>query len=67
MSTLGNITPHITVVVLPTSSPLIKFAILPRKIPIGETQAIISNKKSELIFFCNEKIYVPITIPIKAP
>ena len=41
----GKITPQEILVILPTSSPLIKFATRPKKIPIGETQAIISNKK----------------------
>ena len=42
----GKITAQGTIVTLPTSSELIKFAILPKKIPIGATQAIISNKKN---------------------
>ena len=48
---LGNITLQGTELTLPTSSPLIKFAILPKKIPIGETQAITSNKNKIFIFF----------------
>ena len=36
-----------------------KFASLPKKIPIGATQAMMSRKKKVLIFFFLEKIYVP--------
>ena len=39
-STLGKITLHETSVILPISSPFIKFAIRPKNIPIGDTQAI---------------------------
>ena len=38
-------------VVFPTSSPFIKFAIRPKNIPIGDTHAIMSNKKRNDIFF----------------
>ena len=48
-----------TEVTLPTSSPFIKFAILPKKIPIGETQAIISGGTMTVCFFCENEI-VPI-------
>ena len=44
ISILGKITLQGTLLILPTNSPLIKFAIRPKKIPIGDTQAIISNK-----------------------
>ena len=37
------------------------------KIPIGETQAITSNKKNIFNFFLIENKYVPKIIPIKAP
>ena len=47
----GNITLHETLVTFPTNSPFIKFAIRPKNIPIGETHAIISNKKRDDIFF----------------
>ena len=43
-----------TSVAFPTSSPLIKFAIRPKKIPIGDTHAIISNKGSHIPFFANK-------------
>ena len=60
MSTFGNITPQDTELILPTSSPLIKFAILPKKIPIGETHAIISSKKNveDLIFQITGKSFM---------
>ena len=67
LSTFGKITPQNTLVVLPTSSPFIKLAIRPKNIPTGETQAIMSNKKSDNIFLFKENKYVPIIIPIKAP
>ena len=51
MSIFGNMTPHELLVIFPTSSPFIKFAILPKNIPTGETQAIISSKKKVEIFF----------------
>ena len=41
--TFGNITPHGKSVVLPYSSPLIKFAILPKNNPIGVTHEIMSR------------------------
>ena len=41
-------------VALPTNSPLIKLAILPKNMPIGETQATISNKKNTGIFFLDK-------------
>ena len=50
-STVGKITDQTTEVCLPYSSALIKFAILPKNIPIGATQAIISNKNRAFIFF----------------
>ena len=53
LSILGKTTPQKTFVVLPTSSPLIKFAIRPKKIPIGATKAIISSRKKVGIFFFN--------------
>ena len=40
---LGKITPQKTSVVLPASSPLIKLAIRPKKIPMGETNDIKSK------------------------
>ena len=43
---VGKITLQETLVTFPYSSPLIKLAIRPKKIPIGETQAMISNKKN---------------------
>ena len=49
----GKITLQGTLLTLPTNSPLIKFAIRPKKIPIGETQAIISKKKKFFNFFFN--------------
>ena len=51
LSILGKITLHETFVILPLSSPLIKFAIRPKNIPIGDTQAIISKKNKYLNFF----------------
>ena len=42
----GKVTPQGKLVTLPTSSPFIKLAIRPKKIPIGETQATISNKRN---------------------
>ena len=54
-SMLGKIIPQKTSVVLPTSSPLIKLANLPKNMPIGETHAIISSKNSVSIFFLIEK------------
>ena len=36
---------------LPINSPLIKFAARPKKIPIGATQAIMSNIKNVETFF----------------
>ena len=54
ISTDGNITLHDTLLTLPTNSLLIKFAILPKNSPIGETHAIISNKRSLWIFFLYE-------------
>ena len=50
ISIAGNITLHETLVAFPTNSPFIKFAIRPKNIPTGETQAIISNKKKDDIF-----------------
>ena len=44
MSTVEKITLQETSVAFPISSPLIKLAIRPKKIPIGETQARTSNK-----------------------
>ena len=55
-STLGNITLHETFVIFPTSSPFIKFAIRPKNIPIGDTQAIISKKNYILTFFFTANI-----------
>ena len=46
----GKTTPQDTVVTFPNSSPLMKLAIRPKKIPTGETQAMISNKKKVGIF-----------------
>ena len=43
-----------------------KISYTSKKIPIGETQAIISNKKNVDLFFFENK-YVPIIIPINAP
>ena len=54
MSTVGNIMPHETLVIFPTSSALMKFAIRPKNIPIGDTHAIISNKKKVDIFLLSE-------------
>ena len=51
ISTVGNITPHETLVIFPTSSALMKFVIRPKNIPIGDTHAIISNKKKLIFFF----------------
>ena len=50
---------------LPISSPLIKFAMRPRKIPIGETQAIMSNKNNAGRFLLAENKHVLIIIPIR--
>ena len=55
ISTVGNITLHLTFETFPINSALIKFATLPKKIPIGETQAIISNTKKHFIFLFFEK------------
>ena len=55
ISMAGKITDHGTSVTFPTSSPLIKLAILPKNIPIGETQAITSSKKNVDIFFFVKK------------
>ena len=46
ISIFGKITLQGTDVILPINSPLMKLAILPKKIPIGETQAIISKKNN---------------------
>ena len=43
LSTNGKITPHIKSVGFPISSLFIKFAILPKKSPIGETTEIRSE------------------------
>ena len=53
-------------VAFPTSSPLIKLAIRPKKIPIGDTQAMTSNKNKVDIFLDLEKRYVPKIIPTRA-
>ena len=45
ISTKGKTTLQGRLVTLPINSPLIKLAIRPKKIPIGATQAITSNKK----------------------
>ena len=47
ISILPNTTLHGTLLSLPISSPLIKFAIRPKKIPIGETHAITSKKRRD--------------------
>ena len=67
ISTDGNITDQETLVIFPTSSPLMKFAIRPKNIPIGATHAITSNSNNELKFFFFEKKYVAAIIPINAP
>ena len=55
LSIFGKMTPQKPFVAFPISSPLIKFAIRPKKIPIGETQAITSNKKKVEMFLALEK------------
>ena len=67
ISTAGKITLQEIFVTFPINSPLIKFAILPKKIPIGETQAIISSKKKVGKPLFLENKCVPRTIPIRAP
>ena len=54
LSIAGKITPHDTFVTLPTSSPLIKLAIRPKNIPIGDTHAMISSRKKVGTFFFKE-------------
>ena len=55
----GNITLQGTELTLPTSSPLIKFAILPKKIPIGATIATTSRYLKALTpsFFANQILF----------
>ncbi len=67
ISIVGNTTLHETSVIFPTNSPLIKFAMRPKNIPIGETHAMTSNKIKADIFLFIENKYVPIIIPIKEP
>ena len=53
-----NFTPHNPFVGLPESSPLIKFAILPRNRPIGTLQeTILANVKKPIFFFFGKKIH----------
>ena len=55
MSTAGKITDQETSVTFPTNSPLMKFAILPKNIPIGDTQAMTSSKNKVFKPFLLEK------------
>ena len=47
---LGNIIPNVWSVILPYNSPLMKFAILPKKIPIGDTRQIMSVKTTKSFY-----------------
>ena len=67
LSTNGKITPQIKSVGFPTSSLFIKFAILPKKIPIGAATAMKSKKIYFSKLFFLQKITVAIIIPIKPP
>ena len=51
MSIFGKTTPQGIEEALPTNSALTKFDIRPKKIPIGDTQAMSSKKKVEILFF----------------
>ena len=53
--------------IFPNSSPFIKLAILPKKIPIGATQAIMSEYLKKLIFLFLEKIKIETMTPSKPP
>ena len=67
LSILTNITDHITSVCLPYSSELMKFEILPKKIPMG-AEAEIKSKNIYLLTLCLfEKIIVAIKTPIRPP
>ena len=55
LSTNGKITPQIKSVGFPTSSLFIKFAILPKKIPIGAATAMKSKKYIFLNYFFYKK------------
>ena len=50
MPPLGKITAQGRVEIFPKSSPFIKFAILPKKRPMGATQATISENLKKLVF-----------------
>ena len=67
LSIFGNTTPHELPVGFPYNSPLMKFDILPKKIPIGAVQATRSKKTNALSFFLFANMAVPKIIPIKAP
>ena len=60
---LGKITAQGRLEAFPKSSPFIKFEILPRKRPIGATQAIISENLKKLAFLFLTNIKVAIIIP----
>ena len=67
LSTLTNITDQYISVSFPYSSELIKFEILPKKIPIG-AEAEIKSKKIYLLILCfREKMIVAMNTPIKPP
>ena len=51
LSIFGKMTPQKPFVAFPISSPLIKFAILPKKIPIG-ADTDIKSKKIYLFILC---------------
>ena len=64
---LGNLTAHGTVVTLPQSSSLIKFAILPKKRPIGANNAAKSVNNQKFIFLEYAAYHKPKTAPTAPP
>ena len=62
-----NCTDHGTDVSCPYSSEFIKFAILPKKIPIGATKEIISKYKNEFWLFFFAYYILAIIVPIRPP
>ena len=63
----GKITDQGALVGFPKSSPLIKLAILPKKIPMGATQTITSKKRKVSVFMLLAKRCVPKITPNNAP
>ena len=62
-----NWIPNVEVVGLPQSSPLIKFAILPKNNPGGDENAIKSPKDNRLIFLFTPNRMPDISTPKKPP